>query len=98
MDVHDQIPVVQGHFFEALVAENARIVDQDVDGAEFRDGIINNGFCPFAAGHRRFVGDGDAPGLSDFIDHHVGHIAGTNAIAAAAQVIDHDLGAALSEL
>ncbi|MCY1463279.1 hypothetical protein D9M71_811500 [compost metagenome] len=57
--------------------------------------MLDHGLDLFVVGHVGTVGDGDATGLANFLDHGqgcVGRAAGT--VAAAAEVVDYHLGAA----
>lgn len=91
MHLVDQIPVEIGHVLERDVAEDAGIVDEDVDAAEALDGGINDLVAVLDA---VVVGNGLAAGLSDLVDDHVRGLCGA-ALAGvrAAQVVNDDIGA-----
>ena len=95
VDQIDQVPVLLAHLGEGLVAQDAGVVDDDVDTAEgIQRGLHDGG----PIGHRIVVRDGLAASGLDLVDDDVGRaVAGTVARAAAAQVVDHDLGAARRE-
>jgi hypothetical protein len=96
--VHHQIPVRQRHVLEALVPQDAGIVDQDVHGAELCDRIVDDGLRTFRGGHRGLVGDGDAASVANLRHGTVGHVAGAGAITGSTQIVHHHLRAARGEL
>ncbi|MNQ89124.1 hypothetical protein D3C85_1044220 [compost metagenome] len=91
MHVLDQVPLLLGHLVEGGIAQDAGVVDQDVDGAE---GLQGGGDDLLALGHRVVVGDSLAAQGADLGDHGIGRGGrAAQAFGADAQVIDHDLGA-----
>ena len=83
------------HLAERLVAQNAGIGAQQIDAAPFLGGALHHRLDLLeirdvgAIGHRR------AAGLADFLDHGLGRRQRTaGAVARAAEIVDHDLGAA----
>ncbi|MNP40095.1 hypothetical protein D3C76_1337050 [compost metagenome] len=90
--------VGQFHLAEGLVTQDAGVVDQHVDAAEGLEGLLDQGLDLLVVGDVGAVGDGGAAGLADFLDHGqrgFGRAAG--AVTAAAEIVDHYLGAALGE-
>ncbi|MNT90595.1 hypothetical protein D3C72_2315270 [compost metagenome] len=72
MHVLDQVPLLLGHLVEGGVAQDAGVVDQDVDGAE---GLQGGGDDLLALGHRMMVGNRFATHGMNFSDHGVGRCA-----------------------
>ncbi len=95
VDLVDQVPVRLGHLVEADVAEDAGVVHHDVDAPVG----VHRGLDDLrAVGDRVVVGDGLAAGFLDLVHHHVGRLrAAAAAVDVAAEVVDHDLGAAAGE-
>jgi hypothetical protein len=65
----------RGSLLEGLVAQDAGVVDQDVDGAELGDGVVDDRFRTLPGRYGSLVRDGRAAGGTDFLDHLVGHVA-----------------------
>ena len=57
------------HVVERLVAQDAGVVDHDVDGAERVDGRLHDGLAALGRGDAVAVGDGLAPERLDLVDH-----------------------------
>ena len=94
MHRHHFIPVRHLHLGEALVAQDAGVVHQDVDTAPLVQGLLDHGADLFLAGHVGAVGDRFTAGGLDLFDHFLRRFAGTaGAVAGAAEIIDHHLGA-----
>ena len=95
MDLVDEVPVLLRHLRERDIAEDAGVVDDDVDAAERVDRGLDD---LVAVLDRVVVGDRLAAGGLDLLDHLVG---GRRALAlavdAAAEVVDHDARAARRE-
>ena len=91
VDVDDDVPLLFGHVEDHPVAQDAGVVDQDVQPAEVVQGLL---YHPLAGGHvgdRVVVGDGVAAGVLDRGHHLVGRRRLTVQFAAlrAAVVVDH---------
>ena len=69
MDLEDQIPIRLLHVLEADIAQDAGVVDEDVDAAKSIDGSLDNGFAIL---DRVVVGDGLAACGADLVDNLVG--------------------------
>ncbi len=97
LQVHalDQIPVFRRHLLEAGVAQDAGVVDDDVDGAEG----VKRGLHDFGAVfHRVVVGHRLAAERLDLRHHLVRRRAGlAAAVDVAAEIVHHHLGAAGAE-
>jgi hypothetical protein len=95
VDLVDEVPVGLAHLLERDVAEDAGVVDEDVDLAEGVDGGLDDGVAVL---DRVVVGDRGAAGGLDLVDDLVGGRARL-ALAgeAAAEIVDDDLGAARRE-
>jgi hypothetical protein len=93
-DVHavDEVPVFGAHLRVGDIAEDAGVVDDDVDTAEGVEGALHD---LVAVLDGVIVGDRGAAGGLDLVDDLVG---GRRRLAlageAAAEVVDDDLGAA----
>ena len=66
--LHDQVPVLVLHVLESDIAENAGIVDEDIDAAERINGSLDDGLAVL---DRIIVGDGLAAGSADLLDDDV---------------------------
>lgn len=71
MYLHDKIPVLVRHVLEADVAENASIVDEDVNPAESLDGSLNDSIAIL---HAVVVCNGLSPCSFDFVDNDIGSL------------------------
>ncbi|MNV44877.1 hypothetical protein D3C71_1366540 [compost metagenome] len=97
MDIDHRMDVGHFHLGERLVAQDPGVVDQDVDATEGFDRLLDHGLDLFVVGHVGAVGNGDATGLADFLDHGQGSVRRTaGTVTATAEIIDHNLGAACS--
>ena len=99
MHANHGVPLFLSHVDDGAVAQNAGVVDQDVQPAKLLDGRSHQalGTCPI--GHVVGIGHGlPAHGL-DLVDHRLRRPRPSALpIARAAQVIDHHLGALAREL
>ena len=86
--VDDQPEIGKVHLGECLVAQDAGIVDQDVDLAPARDGLVDHRLDGIEVGDRRGDGDRRAAGRLDLVRDSVGR--------SLAEVIDDDTRAAAS--
>ncbi len=82
-DVHIQYAaeIIDRHFYEGTIAQDAGVVHRDVDAAEFRTGMGGHGFHVFVAADVAGMGDGLSARPAYFLGDRLGGIA---------QVIDHD--------
>ena len=84
---------------ERLVAQDAGVVDDDVDRAERVDGGLDDGLAALGGGDAVGVGDGFAAEVVDLVDHVLGRaLVAALARHRAAEVVDHDAGAAPGQL
>ena len=98
MDVHDEAEIVQLHLGEGLVAQDAGVVDQDVDPAPFRHRRPDHGLDSGEIGDRGGIGHGLAAGGHDFGHDGLGRGRGSaRTIASAPQIIDDHLCAAFGQ-
>ena len=96
MHLDDVGPVRPAHAVEDLVAQDAGVVDQDVDAAEGIERGLDDLVGVLRLGDRERRGDRLAARLLDLVDHllrRAGVAAG--AVERGADVVDHDLGALL---
>ena len=70
--VNHRVPLVLGHLPEQLVAEDARVVHQDVELAKRVDSGANDALCRTVVGDRFVVRDGLTAVLLDRRDNLVG--------------------------
>ncbi len=92
MDAVDLLPVVIGHLLEADVAQDAGVVDDDVEAAEGVESGLDKARAVF---DRVVVGDGlAAGGLNLGYDAVGGRRARALTVHTAAQVVDDDAGPA----
>lgn len=69
VNLHHQVPVLIFHVLEADVAQDAGVVDEDIDSAKGLDGSLDN---LVAILDRIIVGDGLAASRCDLLDNLVG--------------------------
>jgi hypothetical protein len=94
VDVEHRVDVGRRHVVKGAVADDAGVVDDDVDPAERRQGGVDDGLAAFGCGDRVGVGHGHAAGGLDLGDHLLGRPRrGALAVDAAPEIVDHDLGA-----
>ncbi|MNM81988.1 hypothetical protein D3C81_940070 [compost metagenome] len=72
VDFLDQVPLLFGHLVERGVAQDAGVVDEDIDGAEC---LQRGGDDLLALGYRMMVGNRFATHGTNFSDHGVGRCA-----------------------
>jgi len=92
VNVDDRVPLIFGHVCQHSVAQNARVVDDDVERAKGIDRGLNQALRAFERRHAVAVGDRLATERLDLFDNllrRAGVAAG--AINAAAKVVDDDL-------
>jgi hypothetical protein len=83
------------HLAERFVAQNAGIGTQEVDAAPLLGGALNHRRDLLEIGDVGAVGHGDAARFTDLLDHGFRRRQRTAAaIARAAEIVDHDFGAA----
>ena len=100
LEVHgdDAVEVLLGHRHEHPVAQDAGVVDDDVEVAERLDGLVRPSPGTVEGGDAVGVGHRLATGGDDLVDDRLGgRGVGTAAVAGAAEVVDDDLGALGSE-
>ena len=94
MDVEDRVPLVLRHVEDHPVAQDAGVVDQDVELAERVDGGFDDAFGAVEVGHALEVRDRFAAEGLDFVHDPLGRTGvRAGAVEAAAQVVHHDFGA-----
>ena len=91
VDVEDGVDEVGGEVLERLVAEDAGVVDDDVDAPEGVDCGLHDRRSALGRGDRVGVGDRFAAGGLDLVDHLLRRPGvGAGAVDRAAEVVDHD--------
>ncbi len=93
LEVHgdNRVQVGRVELGEALVAKNASVVDDDVDGPVGVQRGLHDGRAPLRRGYRLVVGDGLATRLDDLLDHLLGWaVASASPVGIPPQVVDHD--------
>ena len=95
MDIDHLAEVVEAHLDEGLVAQDAGVVDQDIDPAEAfldeGDHLVDGG----GVGHGSAVGDRFTAGRDDLVDDQLRRAdRAARAITRAAEIVNHDLGTA----
>ena len=86
------------HVVERLVAQDAGVVDDDVDRAEGVDRGLDDRLAALGRGDRVGVGDGLAAGVLDLVDDELGGaLVAARAVDGATEVVDHDQRAARGE-
>ena len=98
MHVNHGVPFRIGHVFEGSIAQNAGIVDQNVQAAEVVYGALDHGRCGFVVGDRAVGGSSLPTGSFDFVNHgirHAGAAAGT--VPGTAKIVNHHRSAMLGQ-
>ena len=91
--LHHQAKVGQFHLGKTLVAQDARVVDQDVHTAPGVDRLLHHFLHRVEVGHRGPVGHGLTACGADFVHHRLrGRDRTAHAMHITAQVIDQHLG------
>ncbi len=99
MYVEHHLEIVEATFCEALVAKDACVVYEDIDAAPLLFGRGNHGLYFFVLCDVGAIGHRLSTHGFDLSDHAQGCFTGTaGAIGGAAQIVDHNFGAALGEL
>ena len=98
MDVDDRVPLLLGHVGEHPVAQDAGVVDDDVQIAERLDRGVDEALGSLPAADTVAVGDGLAAHPLDLVDD----LLGRRQVAAAAvdrpaEIVDDDLGTVLGK-
>jgi hypothetical protein len=94
MHTDNCVPFVLSHVGEHAVAQDAGIVDQDVEPAEGFDRMVDQVLGAGPVADVVAVGDRLAARRADFRHHLVGgRGVGAAAVDACAEIVDHDLGA-----
>ena len=97
MDVEHRRPFFGRHLERGLVAQDAGVVDQDVEAAERLHRGADDLFGGGEGADRPLVRDRLAAGAPDLLDHAVGGVALAAAVASAARVVDYYSCALLGE-
>ena len=98
VDLHDELEILGRHVVEGLVAQHARVVHNDVDRAEGIDGGLHDVGGRRGLGDGIVVGDGDAAGRLDLVDHLVGRgMTAPFAVDRATRIVHDHLGAAAGQ-
>ena len=95
LQVHldDRVPLLFGHVDEHPVAQDARVVDEDVEIAERLDRGVDEALRTFPVGDVVAVDDRLATTGADLLDHLLSRgDVGPGAVVRRAEVVDDDLG------
>ena len=95
VDIDDDVPFLFGHVEDHPVAQDAGVVDQDVEPSEGVERLLDHALASGHVGDRVVVGDSIAAGVLDRGHDLVGgcRLAVEFAALRAAVVVDHDLRA-----
>src|SRR5439155_23599458 len=89
-----RVPLLLGHVDEHPVAQDAGVVDEDVEAAKALHGRVDQALGTLPVGHVVAVGDSLAARGADLFDHLAGGTGRrTAAVDLGSQVVDDDLGA-----
>src|SRR5690606_29972380 len=92
VDLDDEVPLLLGHVGEHAVAEDAGVVDEDVETAEGLDRLVDHALGGFPVADVGAVDDGLAPHAPDLLDDLTGGAgAATGAVHLGTEVVDDDL-------
>ena len=98
MDADDGVPVLDGHVEDHPVAQDARVVDHDVQIAVLVDGRIDDPLGAVEVGDVVAVGDGLATRGADLVDDLAGRAARrAGAVELGADVVDDHVCALAGE-
>jgi hypothetical protein len=100
LEVHadDGVPVFLAHVEAHPVAQDARVVDQDVEVAPGLDRLVDEALRALPVGDVVVIGDGLAAGLGDLVDDLLGVTGvGPGPVPLAAEIVHHHLGAFFCE-
>ncbi len=98
MDVDDKAEIRHLHLGEGFVAQDPRVVDEDVDPAPFFHRGLDHRCDVRVLRHVRAVGDRFAAAFQDFLDDRFGRRERrSRAVARAAEIVDDDLRPARRE-
>ncbi len=89
-----------GHFHlgKGLVTQDASIGAEQIDAAPLPGGAIDHRLNLFEIGNVSAIGHRHATRFADFFDHGLrGRQRAAGAVARTAEIIDHDLGAAVCQ-
>jgi hypothetical protein len=93
--LHHGAEIGDVHLREGLVAQDSRVVDEDIDPAPGVDGLLHHGLHRGKVGHRGAVGQGFAPGGADLVHHRLRRRdRAARAVHRAPEVVDHHPGPA----
>src|ERR1700744_3278185 len=93
VDRYHRVPLRFLHAGDKRIAQDSRVIDQDVEATELVDRLSHNTFRTTPGGDVLGVDDGGAAGGGDLSGHLVGWPGvGALAFVAAAEVVDDDLG------
>ena len=96
MDGDDRVPILLRHVEDHPVAQDARVIDHDVELAKVVDGALKNALGGFEVGDAFEVGYGLAAAGADLPDHLFGgRTRLPGAVEMSPQVIDHHFSAVL---
>ena len=91
VDVDHRVPEVGRHVVERLVAEDAGVVDDDVDASEGVERGLHDRRSALGRRHRIGVGDSLAAECRDLVDHPLGGaLVAAGAVDRSAEVVDDD--------
>ena len=91
VDGEDDVPLLFRHVEDHLVAQDAGVVDDDVEPAEGVERLLHHAVAGLEVGDVVVVGDGVAAHLLDFVDDLVGRaLLAAGAGRGAAEVVDDD--------
>jgi hypothetical protein len=95
----DRLQIGGSELDEGLVAQDARVVDDDVDLAEAVERGLDDRLAPFGRRHRVVACDGGPPGFGDLLHRRIGHArATTGSVGGTTQVVHDDLRTAPCQL
>ena len=98
MHVDHRIPFGIGHVFKGSIAQNARVVDENIQPAKVIHRTLNHGLSRIIVSHRPIGGRRLSAGCSNFFDHRVCHaIAAASAVSGTAQIVYYYASAMLSQ-
>ena len=97
MDTHDRLEIGHLHLGEAFIAQDAGIVDEDMNAAPGVLGLRDHFHHLVIFGDIAAVRHGGAARRLDFLDDFERCVRMAGAVARAAEIVDHDLRTALCQ-
>ena len=98
MDAQHQLEIGGVHVGESAIAQDTRIVDEDMNPAPVPQRPFHHGLHLREVGNVATIGHGLAPGGADLVRHRQRGVGLATAVARRPQIVDDDFGAPARQL